>query len=172
MVLRGLTRYEANVRFGSKADMCSAQSRCPLCANSGHLRKYAKNREGGWGLQRLANARSKADIPQDQRGTLGTSELRSTRKPKVQLPPRRTELDDPVHSQDDGRFALSWGSPPPGEHVSYRFTKTPPYHFSGNSGRDAMSKSGALLADLPQWPRIPFRNLRTRLLPGLRQTPS
>jgi hypothetical protein len=49
--LKGVGTRQANVRFGSKADMCSAKvdvrsypksghvqcnSRCPLCANSGH----------------------------------------------------------------------------------------------------------------------------------------
>ena len=33
--------FLSNVRFGSKADMCSAQARCPLSANSGHRERHS-----------------------------------------------------------------------------------------------------------------------------------
>ena len=40
-------RQPKNVRFGSKADICSAQTSCPLCANSGHWLEVYKRLGSG-----------------------------------------------------------------------------------------------------------------------------
>ena len=57
------------------------------------------------------------------------SGLKSTRRPKAQLPPRHTALGDRGHSQNGGH--LSWVVPTR-QVPSYRLTETPPYHFFGN----------------------------------------
>ena len=58
--------------------------------------------------------------PDDKRSAVADGRLkasstslsrRSTRRPKAQLPPRRTALVDPLHSQNGGRFVLSWVVP-------------------------------------------------------------
>ena len=47
---------------------------------------------------------------------------RSTRRPKAQLPPRRTAPADQVHSQNGGHFDLSWAIPTRRTKRCYFFT--------------------------------------------------